>query len=350
MGKEHEEDEAGKYIESRGNGGYWNIWKKNVILVVIIALFLVLSITSVLDRPLQGIDSRATVYLNKTTLKAGTTFLLARALNATISMFQESMVGVTFIGKFDLAVGELLDPVNDLVEKFSSVMLVSTVALGIQKLLLEIGKWIGFKILLTSTLILFLVAVCLPDRMEGAKPKVRAFALRILIFAVVVRIAIPVVAVVSSGVNNVFLEKRYEAATAELEKADSEGKKSKYLFDGIEEKRESKVVDSKGTYSDESLMGEEVGGTERKGWGRGVKINIRDVLNSLTDTLSRAAHFIIELIVIFILQTIIIPLLTLWCLLRLVRVVLSEQLYSAAAGATRRMFRGKGLLKSGFKS
>ena len=49
-------------------------------------------------------------------------------------------VGVT------LSIGELLDPFNDMVERFSWVMLLTSVSLGIQKILLIFGGKLFLKI------------------------------------------------------------------------------------------------------------------------------------------------------------------------------------------------------------
>ena len=65
-------------------------------------------------------------------------FGLARALNGAISVIQGTElelhpagVGVSF------APGQLIDPINDLVERFSWLMLASSTSLGVQKILMS---------------------------------------------------------------------------------------------------------------------------------------------------------------------------------------------------------------------
>ena len=74
--------------------------------------------------------------------------LWSSVIQDTEIAFSPAGVGVT------LAVGEILDPINDLIERFSFVMLVSTASLGIQKILLEVGIWFGFRLLLTFSMLL----------------------------------------------------------------------------------------------------------------------------------------------------------------------------------------------------
>lgn len=70
-------------------------------------------------------------------------FAIAKSLNAVISLLQGTEIGVSFVANATVSIGELLDPLNDMVERFSWVMLASSVALGIEKILIKLGAtWI----------------------------------------------------------------------------------------------------------------------------------------------------------------------------------------------------------------
>jgi hypothetical protein len=72
--------------------------------------------------------------------RALVSFATARALNAVISVAQGTQASVQPLGVgVTLSPGQILDPVNDLVEKFSDLMLVASVVFGIQKVLISIG-------------------------------------------------------------------------------------------------------------------------------------------------------------------------------------------------------------------
>lgn len=80
-------------------------------------------------------------------------FALARGLNGVISVVQGTQVALEPGGLgVTLTPGEILDPVNDLVEQFSTVMLVASASLGLQKLLLGISAWWPLTLLMALAL------------------------------------------------------------------------------------------------------------------------------------------------------------------------------------------------------
>ena len=101
-------------------------------LVILLLLVAVLAVTPVLDQ-------RAAQNYESLFQRALVTFALARTLNGVISAVQGTEVALQPAGVgVTLTPGELLDPVNDLVERFSWLMLGATVSLGVQQVLLEL--------------------------------------------------------------------------------------------------------------------------------------------------------------------------------------------------------------------
>ncbi|MCW8892648.1 MAG: hypothetical protein OQL18_04955, partial [Deltaproteobacteria bacterium] len=89
---------------------------------------------------LQLVDQSATEQIDESLGRALTTFALARATNGVISVIQESELAVSPAGVgLNLALGQVLDPLNDMVERFSWVMLVALTSLGVQRFLIEIS-------------------------------------------------------------------------------------------------------------------------------------------------------------------------------------------------------------------
>ena len=69
---------------------------------------------------------------------------VARTLNGVISVAQGTEVALEPGGVgVNLTVGQILDPVNDLIERFSAVMLVASSSLGLQNILLVMTGWWG---------------------------------------------------------------------------------------------------------------------------------------------------------------------------------------------------------------
>ena len=68
-------------------------------------------------------------------------FAVSRGLNGVISVAQGTEVAVEPVGiGLNFKPGEILDPINDLVERFSWVMLASSASFGIQRVLLAGNK------------------------------------------------------------------------------------------------------------------------------------------------------------------------------------------------------------------
>ena len=103
----------------------------------------------------SGLDTLA-AYVNSESIKDGAIIYgLARSINGVISVIQSAEIGGV-IGS--VHPGELLDPINDLIERFSSVMAWSLSSLVLQKVLLTIFNSIIFKLIFTVVCILVLFA------------------------------------------------------------------------------------------------------------------------------------------------------------------------------------------------
>lgn len=78
------------------------------------------------------IDQSALKLQDEAFTRAMVSFGLAKTLNVLISLVQGTQLTLTPAGVgVSLSVGEVLDPFNDMVERFSWVMLFATVSLGI---------------------------------------------------------------------------------------------------------------------------------------------------------------------------------------------------------------------------
>ena len=106
-------------------------------------------------------------------VRALATYGIARALNGVISVAQGTEVAIEPAGVgVILTPGQILDPINDLVERFSWVMLVSSASLGILNVLLSISAWYWLSIVLTCTLG---IALALQWREQSISTFVRSF-------------------------------------------------------------------------------------------------------------------------------------------------------------------------------
>lgn len=252
-------------------------------LVAMVAVMIGLSWSGLLER---GAEQQHAQLLTR----ALVTFGIARSLNGIISVLQETELALQPAGMgVTLAPGQILDPVNDLIERFSWVMLVSAGSVGIQRLLLEISLWPWMTLILAAAALGWLLVVA-----RSAGPSARALATRVLLLAVFVRFAVPGVMLANHLVYGLFLEPAYTRASAELAQTRDD-------------------ITRLQAETDSDL-------TERGWFDRTAdQLRIRERLDRYQALFSRLAENVIDLIAVFVLQTILLPLLFLWALLWLWR-------------------------------
>jgi len=220
------------------------------------------------------------------------TFASARAINGLISVAQGTEVAIQpgGIGAV-LTPGEILDPVNDLVEQFSQVMLFSAVVLGTQKLLIEISGWVWFSVLLAAVVLFWLATLWLPRLFSPATQRA-AFGLAGILL--ILRFLVPVAAIANEAVFDLFLEPGYEEANRHLERATREL--------GSEQKRIEPAA------GDSSLLS----ALEDFYQSAKAKADIGAELEELKTAANKTAEEIIDLIVVFMVQTLLLPLVFAW--------------------------------------
>lgn len=241
------------------------------------------------------VDTVGDDYAERAFGRALVTFAAARTLNGVISVAQGTEVAVEPAGVGVIfSLGQILDPINDLVERFSTVMLVATSSLGLQNVLLDITGWWGTSAALLAAGALLLVTLWWPGRDTS---KATGIAIRILLVTVFLRFAIPVLIIATNLVFDTFLAaeqtaamQALEATSAEIESANEELTPPPGSDDSI--------VDRFGNWLDQSLDA----------------LDVEARMEALGERVSKATEHIINLIVIFVLQTVIMPLLVLWLL------------------------------------
>lgn len=247
-----------------------------------------------------AVDDASREIAERSFTRALVTFAAARTLNGVISAAQGTEValepgGVGVI----LAIGEALDPINDLVERFSTVMLVATSSLGLQNILLGISRWWGMN---TALVVVALAALVALWWTKAAGSHAAAITSRMLVMLLFVRFAVPILILGTGLISDVFLNEELNEATAALEATSTEIEQIGEVESASPSADES-LMDRLGSMLDDSLR----------------SLNATERLDQLKDTASNAAEHIINLIVIFVLQTILLPLAIFWLLLEIVK-------------------------------
>jgi hypothetical protein len=240
-------------------------------------------------------DDTSDAYADEAFKRALVTFAVARGLNGVISVAQGTEVAVEPGGVgVNFTVGQILDPINDLVEQFSSVMLVAASSLGLQKILLTMTAWWGTTAAFVVAAAGLAMATWWPG---GAGTTTRSVAIRVFVVAAFLRFALPVLIVGTHIVFSTFLESEHDAAAAILEATSTE----------IEEfnRDEAASVTSDDDPSFIDRLGEMIDTSMRQ-------LDISGRIERLKESASTASEQIVTLIVVFVLQTVILPVAFLW--------------------------------------
>ncbi len=250
------------------------------------------------------IDDTSRRYASEAFTRALVTFAVVRTLNGVISVAQGTEVAIEPGGVgVNFSVGQVLDPINDLVERFSAVMLVATTSLGLQNVLLRMTMWWGTSLALVLVAASALVVLWWRKLDDS---RLRPVVMQLLLLTVFLRFAVPILVIGSNLVFDTFLAAEQAAATEALEatRTDIEQINENVATSASNTENQS-VIERLGSMLDSSLE----------------SMNISDRLARLRDRVSNASEHIINLIVIFVLQTIILPLVFLWMFIELLKML-----------------------------
>ncbi len=262
-----------------------------------IALVLLVVLSSVLH-----VDEKAMQLLDASFDRAMVAFGLAKALNAVISLIQGTELSLTPVGiGLNFSVGEVLDPFNDMVERFSWVMLLSSVSLGIEKLLLILSSKLFLQVALGVSAVVTMALLWIKQLKSSFALE---YSLKIFALLVLLRFSAIVFVYSSQLMYDAVLQNEYQQATEVIsttkEQLEDIESQNKAILESKHEQGFFDSLDSK--YSDIVAS-----------------LNISKQLESLQKSIDKASRNIITLITIFVFQTVLLPLFFLWIFVLLVR-------------------------------
>jgi predicted membrane channel-forming protein YqfA (hemolysin III family) len=241
------------------------------------------------------LDNSSGRYAEAALARSLVTFAIARTLDGAISVAQGTEVAVEPGGVgVNFALGQALDPINDLVERFSAAMLIATSSLALQGVLLEMARWWVANLALLIAAVLALVAIWRPAWLGATGSRA---AIRVLSIVVFVRFAVCVFVLGSNLIFETFLATDQQAANDALTVTRTEIEVIAEQSDSAATPApEPSLTERLGDLVDESLQA----------------LDMRERMQRLSDSVSNAVEHIVRLIVIFALQAIILPLVFLW--------------------------------------
>ncbi len=249
------------------------------------SLVFLLSLVIIYFATFAKLNTEANSRINSSFKQALGVFATVKALNGVISLVQGTQVGPPGV---TISIGEILDPINDLVERFSWIMLASLTSLGIQKILMNIVVFKGFEILLICSLMISNILVFFKF-IKYQQSKIFFFKFTILL--IFLRFSIPFMAMANEYVYLNFVKQDYNI------------EKSQRVI--VSAKNDiSKFDDKKASYFSTDYY----------------KNKMQEFKVSALET----SDHIVDLIIVFVFQTMLFPILFLWFLYRVFTVFLKS--------------------------
>jgi len=178
-------------------------WHKSLIVAVSL-LLIVLSFSG-------GLDKKGRAIVDDSFDQALVVFGTAKALNGVISLAQGTEVGPPGV---TIAIGEVLDPVNDLVERFSWIMLASITSLGIQTIFMNIVTDDLFNYLLLTLIVsldLWLIF------RSGRDAKAKGLFYRLAMIMLFLRFSVPLMSIANDLTYTHFVQNQYNIVELDKE-------------------------------------------------------------------------------------------------------------------------------------
>ena len=205
--------------------------------------------------------------------------------------------------------GEILDPLNDLVERFSVIMLLSSISLGIQKLLLVLSFSNFLKLAVGLTSVALLTLLWLKKEFSAT---LFSLAMRLFLLLMLLRFAAIIFVSFEANFYTTMLQDDFNASTQVLQTTHEELKKIERVGNRLQKRQEKDLS----WYS--SL--------EEKSSQVIKQMNIQKRLEDLSESIEEAQENIINLATIFIVLSILLPMLFLWLLYTLIRLFFSRNI------------------------
>jgi hypothetical protein len=267
-------------------------WNK---LLIIVASFicLILALTFTFDTNSQKL-------LDDSFNQAVVVFASAKALNAVISLAQGTYLDLPFL---DLAIGEVLDPVNDLVEQFSLIVLAALTSLGIQKILISFVSSSSYNILLF--IVVVIVNIWMFVSLKNTQ-KIRTITIKLAILLLFLRFAVPLMSYTNDWVYTHVVKAQYNIEQLNENILQVKEEVNNVTVNTIEEKKSQSLINKLSSAFDTQYF--------------------NDKIKEYEKAAEDSSKYIIELIIAFVFQTLFLPLIFLFVLYQFIKLIFSRRI------------------------
>jgi hypothetical protein len=248
---------------------------------------------------LPVLDATTDAYFQESITKVGVAYATVRVLNASVSIVKESSLQLEPAGVgVSLAVGQAVDPIDDMTERLSDVLVTAITSLGVQKLAYEISVSLAPPVLSVCLMALSVLIWFDNEKLTS----LQKLTMRILFLILIARFCLPLSSMVNGFVHRHYFDDQISAANNELAVGSVEIEKLKDFslpqIDGV-----LGTIENSASFLNRKSI---------------------ELKNALVETVSNMGSIIESLLTltflyvgVFLIQIIILPLLSFWLLVKM---------------------------------
>lgn len=186
---------------------------------------------------LRYLDQYALEHANAGLVQVGVLFGTIRLLNAVVSMFQE--VTINFLIS-RLAIGQLLDPMNDLVEYVSEGLKLALGSFLLQRIIIEVVATPLFKVIVT------VAGAAFAGSLFVGPGALRQLLFKVFVSLLFARFAVGVGMVLTTLFSSAFLDSRIEAETERTQRLAGELDEARQASEELSESAAARMLEERG--------------------------------------------------------------------------------------------------------
>jgi putative effector of murein hydrolase LrgA (UPF0299 family) len=239
---------------------------------------------------------------------------LCRATNALVSVFQEIDIGGELVGTIPFSPGEWLDPLNDLVERFSWILLAAMTSIGIQEFFIRLLPDSIINFIFLPGLFMWLTGLWANKYLPI---NLLTIGKHLVLLAVVLRFIIPAEVAINNWIYDYHLKNKYNQSVDNIKTSVKEIKRRTPVEEiSMENSQEKQGQAETGFFGKSKNAIAALGdlGTKFKEFQLWMKTQIPILFENF-----------ISLILVFIISTIFLPIFILWLIVYLIRIITKSQ-------------------------
>ena len=249
------------------------------------------------------LDANTDAYFSEAITKAGVAYATTRAVNASVSVIKESNLQLEPAGVgVSIALGQIVDPIDDMTERLSLVLVTAITSLGVQKLTYEISVSLAPQLLAVCLFILSILIWSEDKRLAA----VQSFLLRILILIAMVRFCLPL----SSIANDYLYENHFEGQITQANHALSLDAAE---IGSLQEYTLPEVDGVMGTIENSVAFLKQKSGE--------FKVAVTSMVSRMGEKINNLLTLTFLYVGVFLLQVIVLPILSFWFLMKSANVI-----------------------------